>query len=113
MSASVEADLLGEPYLNGNVVRFAGKNRYETSVELNRGVFDWANGAFLATGSGYADALSGAAAAGFIPVPLWVVPSTCVPAAVLGDGAALGVNSYVLLGGRGALGDGVASLRQC
>ena len=113
VSASVEADLLGEPYLNGNVVRFAGKNRYETSVELNRGVFEWANGAFLATGAGYADALSGAAAAGFIPVPLWVVPSTCVPAAVLGDGAALGVDSYVLLGGRGALGDGVAALRQC
>ncbi|MET3975712.1 cell wall-binding repeat-containing protein [Cellulosimicrobium sp. TH-20] len=113
VSAAVEADLLDEPYLNGNVVRFAGKNRYETSVALNRDVFEWANGALLATGAGYADALAGAAAAGYIPVPLWVVPSTCVPAAVLGDGAALGVSTYVLLGGRGVLGDGVASLRQC
>ncbi|UKJ65516.1 cell wall-binding repeat-containing protein [Cellulosimicrobium cellulans] len=113
VSASIEADLLDEPYIDGAVARFAGKNRYETSVALNKDVFEWATGAFLATGSGYADALSGAAAAGYLPLPLWVVPSTCVPGAVLDDGAALGVSTYVLLGGRGVLGDGVAALNRC
>ncbi|MBM7820836.1 putative cell wall-binding protein [Cellulosimicrobium cellulans] len=113
VSAGIEADLLDEPYINGAVARFAGKNRYETSVALNQGVFEWATGAFLATGSGYADALAGAAAAGALPLPLWVVPSTCVPGGVLDDGAALGVTTYFLLGGRGALGDGVAALSRC
>lgn len=113
VSAGIEADLADEPFINGEVYRFAGKNRYETSVALNQDAYLWATGAFLATGAGYADALAGAAAAGSAPVPLWVVPSTCVPAAVLAKGDELGVGTYILLGGRGALGDGVANLRQC
>ncbi|QJW36122.1 cell wall-binding repeat-containing protein [Cellulosimicrobium protaetiae] len=113
VSAGIEADLADEPNIDGFVARYAGKNRYETSVALNQDAYLWANGAFLATGAGYADALAGAAAAGSVSVPLWVVPSSCVPGAVLTKGSELGVGTYILLGGRGALGDGVAALSRC
>jgi putative cell wall-binding protein len=96
-----------------NVVRFSGADRYATSVALNEGVFEWATGGFLATGTGFADALSGAALAGYLPLPLWVVPNTCVFQSVVTQGTQLGVTDYYLLGGPGALGAGVEELYIC
>ncbi|UKJ65515.1 cell wall-binding repeat-containing protein [Cellulosimicrobium cellulans] len=111
VTTGIEQDL-GQ-VLEDGVVRHAGKDRYETSVYVNSAVFASADEALLATGGDFADALAGAALAGSRPVPLWVVPKTCVPRLTLDEGRYLGVTRYTLLGGRGALGDGVESLDQC
>ncbi|ARU50497.1 hypothetical protein CBR64_02290 [Cellulosimicrobium cellulans] len=111
VTAGVEKDL-GTVLVDG-VARQAGRDRYETSVRVNAAVFGSADEALLATGGDFADALAGAALAGSVPMPLWVVPKTCVPKLTLGEGRYLGVTRYTLLGGRGALDDRVASLDQC
>ncbi|MBA4248582.1 MAG: hypothetical protein C0444_09870 [Microbacterium sp.] len=108
MESSLKA-ILGE----SNVVRLSGANRYETSVAINGDAFTSADTVFLATGLGFADALAGAALAGNAGAPLYVVPPTCVPPAVLTDLSALGTRFVVLLGGTGVLSTSVASLTAC
>jgi len=101
--------LLGAP----NVTRLSGADRFATSVAINEAAFASADTVYLATGFGFADALAGAPLAGIVGAPLFVVPSTCVPAAVLDQINELGALNVVLLGGTGVLGAGVASLTSC
>ena len=63
--------------------------------------------------TGYADALSGAALAGGTDSPLFVVPSNCVPQAVLDSLDDFGVTTVRLLGGVGVLSARVAALLPC
>jgi hypothetical protein len=58
---------------------------------------------YLAVGTGFADALSGAALAGSTSSPLYVVPSTCVPSGVLQEISDLGATKVVLLRGTAVL----------
>lgn len=95
------------------VQRLGGTDRYATSGAINRGLFTTAPIVYLATGSGFADALAGAALAGRDHAPLYVVPSTCVPGYVLEDLVQRGTKQVVLLGGDGVLGAAVESLTSC
>jgi hypothetical protein len=96
-----------------NVKRLAGADRYATSSAINRGSFTSAPTVYFAAGTGFADALGGAALAGRDHAPLYVVPSTCVPAYIVSDLQALGTTHRVLLGGTGVLSAGVANLTPC
>ena len=96
-----------------NVVRLAGTDRYSTSVAINAPSFDDARTVFLATGYGYADALAGGALAGVVGAPLFLVPGTCVPPAVLSEIDRLRATRIVLLGGTGSLSVGVSTLTSC
>ncbi|MER3390502.1 MAG: cell wall-binding repeat-containing protein [Microcella sp.] len=98
---------------SAQVVRLSGSDRYATSAAINVARFSSADSIFLATGLGYADALAGAALAGKNDAPLFVVPGTCVPDAVLTDVARLSASEVVLLGGTAVLTSRVASLRSC
>lgn len=98
---------------SGNVTRLAGSNRYETAVAINRASFDAADKVFLATGLSFADALAGAALAGAAPGPLFVVPPTCVPRAVIDEIVRVGADEVVLFGGPGALSNSVRDLTPC
>lgn len=112
VSAGIESGLrsfLG----SGNVTRLAGSNRYETAVAINRASFDAADKVFLATGLSFADALAGAALAGAAPGPLFVVPPTCVPRAVIDEIVRVGADEVVLFGGPGALSNSVRDLTSC
>lgn len=112
VSAGIETGLrsfLG----SGNVTRLAGSNRYETAVAINRASFDAADKVFLATGLSFADALAGAALAGAAPGPLFVVPTTCVPRAVIDEIVRVGADEVVLFGGPGALSNSVRDLVPC
>lgn len=100
--------LLGVP----NVTRLKGADRYSTSVDINTR-FTSESTAYLATGLGFADALAGAALAGNLGSPLYVVPGRCVPAAVLTDFGRLGTTKVVLLGGAGVLTNNVFNLVSC
>ncbi|MBH0023158.1 cell wall-binding repeat-containing protein [Salinibacterium sp. SWN248] len=96
-----------------SVVRYSGANRYSTSDAINSGSFSVAPKAFFAVGTGFADALAGAALAGISSAPLYVVPGNCVPDYVVSNLNDYDTTNRVLLGGTGALGSGVAYMTPC
>ncbi len=109
-------DALGVQFTPAKVTRLAGDDRYATSAAINKFAFGPSSGVttvYLAVGTGYADALAGAALAGKVNAPLYVVPATCVPNAVLQDIGSLGATKIVLLGGTGSLADSVFALTPC
>ncbi|WP_354500234.1 carboxypeptidase regulatory-like domain-containing protein [Mycetocola sp. 2940] len=95
------------------VSRLGGADRYETSGAINRASFTDSDFVYLAVGTGYADALAGAALAGKNKAPLYTVQGHCVPPYVIADIASLGATKVVLLGGVNALGVGVKTLTPC
>ncbi|PPH26371.1 hypothetical protein C5C31_00785 [Rathayibacter rathayi] len=95
------------------ITRIGGVDRYDTSEQLNRAAFSSAKTVFLATGENFPDALAGATAAGYSTSPLFAVPPTCVPRAVLTDIATSGAKRVVLLGGPTTLSEEVARLTPC
>ena len=100
-------------YLIDSVVRLNGADRYQTSIAINRDGFSTASRVFLATGSTFPDALAGAALAGTLDAPLFVVPSTCVPSEVLAEIGQLKASRVTLLGGPAALAPSVQALQPC
>jgi putative cell wall-binding protein len=110
VSTAVETSLRG---MVSSVIRAAGADRYSTSRAINREAFASAPVAYFAVGTGFADALAGAALAGREHAPLYVVPSTCVPQATIADVQAFATTGRVLLGGQSALGSGVENLIPC
>lgn len=93
--------------------RRSGADRYATSVSINAATFVNAETVFLATGLGFADALAGAVVASLDPGPLFVVPRTCVPLAVLTEIDQLDAVAVTLFGGAGVLTPAVESLTPC
>lgn len=93
--------------------RLGGADRYQTSVEVSRGQWTEADYAFLATGSGFADALAGGPLAGKLGVPLFLSAQSCVPQSVVGELVRLNVNLVYILGGEGTLSTNVADLVPC
>ena len=96
-----------------SVVRNAGADRYATAIAINEYAFSSETRAFLATGEGFADALTGAAMAATFGNPLYTSPTACMPAATLGSIEGLGVGTLVLLGGTGSLSIAVENLDLC
>lgn len=85
------------------VTRFGGADRYETSLLINRAVWDAELGsssvyAFLTNGRKFPDALSGAPLAGLLGAPMYVVPPACTPDEMQQHVADLGVYEAFLLG---------------
>lgn len=111
VSSGIESSLKGI----ATVTRAGGSDRYATAVAVNKVAFDAAaSRAFIATGMGYADALTGAALAGSLGAPLYASRSNCVPNAAYDDFASrLAVNQVTLLGGTGVLNNSVAQLKTC
>lgn len=95
------------------VTRLGGADRYATAAAINRDAFPTATRAFIAVGTGFADALSGAALAGLRGAPLHLASATCVPAAAMQHLASAGVSSVTLLGGTGVLSSAVHRLTPC
>lgn len=95
------------------VKRLSGGDRYVTSNEVNRGTYLTAPVAYLARGTDYPDALSGAALAARDSAPLFIVPGNCVPAAILTSLRDMGTTSLVLLGGPASLTENVENLVEC
>jgi len=112
VSEAIE-DALGLVVGPTNVTRLSGVDRYATSVAINNARFTTTPTVFLATGLGFADALAGAALAGGVGAPLYVVPGTCVPAPVIAELNRLQTTQVVLLGGTGVLTVDVANLIRC
>ncbi|HEY0248881.1 MAG TPA: cell wall-binding repeat-containing protein [Gryllotalpicola sp.] len=95
------------------VTRIAGQDRFLTSNAIAAKYFPKTANAYLTTGTGWADALTGSVAAARANAPLMVVWPNCVP---YYDGQTLlkaGVTSVKLLGGTASLTNDVAKLAVC
>ncbi|MEO7664104.1 MAG: glycosyl hydrolase family 18 protein, partial [Candidatus Limnocylindrales bacterium] len=92
------------------VTRLGGADRYATAVAVSRATF--APGVpvvYLATGSGYADALAGAPVAGMQKGPILLVTSTAIPAVVATELSRLKPARIVILGGTSVVSSQAAS----
>jgi putative cell wall-binding protein len=97
-------------YTTGSVSRLAGADRYATAAAISAATFSPGVGAaYIATGSGFADALAGAAAAGRGHDPILLVPPGTVPASVSEELGRLRPQSVIILGGPAAVSDAAAA----
>ena len=112
VSAAMAQSLGALPGVN-TVLRHSGANRYSTSNAINDASFSTVPEVYFAVGTGFADAVSGAALAGFNSAPLYIVPTNCVPDYVITALEGYGTTAHVLLGGSSVLGSGVAYLAPC
>lgn len=112
VSAGIESQL-GSLFGAGNVARYGGADRYDTSAAINGSGFESADTVYFATGKNFPDALSGAAAAGAQGAPLYIVGTSCVPKAALQAVIDLGATKVVVLGGTGVLTTNVARYNNC
>jgi putative cell wall-binding protein len=97
-------------YTTGTVTRLSGADRYETAVAISAATF--ASGvpiAYIATGTNYPDALSGAAAAAGGPGPILLVPGSTIPTSVATELTRLKPGRIVILGGTAVVSSGVAT----
>ncbi|GAA3874408.1 hypothetical protein GCM10022381_16500 [Leifsonia kafniensis] len=94
------------------VARFWGADRYVTASEINK-VFGTSDRLYLATGTGFADALSGAALAGLNDSPLYVTTPDCLQEATTWGIVSKAATEVTLLGGPDVLSRGIASLTSC
>lgn len=107
----VEASLVAIP--GATVVRHAGTDRYVTSRLVNSDAIADSEFAFLASGLNYPDALAGAAYAGSIDAPLFLIPAGCVPVDVLNELDKMRVARVNVLGGPDVVSVAVENLRPC
>ncbi|NYD68392.1 cell wall-binding repeat-containing protein [Agromyces atrinae] len=111
VSKRIETDLTGRGYA---VQRLEGADRYATSARINAVDFPGSvPRVYFATGTGFADALAGAAVAAASKSPLYVVLPTCVPQSVRGALATGSTRDVFLIGGPGALSPAVEKLTRC
>ncbi len=99
VSAAVESQLGGYA---GEVLRVAGANRYQTAVEISRFGFPTdgsADTVVIATGLGYADALTGGPAAAALNGPLLLTETGHLPATVRAEIERLDPERILVLGG--------------
>jgi surface antigen/putative cell wall-binding protein len=110
--ASVGADVASRlgAFTGGGVTRVAGVDRYETSAAISATGF--APGrpvVYVASGSNFPDALSGAAVAGSGGAPVLLVPADGIPAAIATELTRLKPGKIVVLGGESSVGASVVT----
>ena len=112
ISEGVEGDL--RP-ISAKVRRFSGNDRFDTNQMLN-GAYrssPYVALSFLANGSGFADALAGAAAAAAYGAPIYLSRQSCIPRGALYTLDAWDWDRVILLGGEPSLSSSVANLESC
>ena len=85
------------------VDRIFGSGRYATNAAMVNATFPPSTSAFIASGEDYPDALAGAARAGSLGVPLYIVPGSCIPQDVADSIVDRGATNLTVLGGPAAI----------
>jgi putative cell wall-binding protein len=112
VSSSIESglkSLLG----SSRVKRLSGSDRVFTAIAVNEEIFGTVDDAYLASGSGFADALSGGPLAASKGAPLYLAGANCINYWSLEGVRSHQAARLTLLGGTGVLGSGVAKLKTC
>ncbi|WP_347350305.1 cell wall-binding repeat-containing protein [Intrasporangium sp.] len=92
-----------------SVVRLSGSDRYATATAVSRRGWSSASTVFLASGAGFADALSGGAAAAHEGVPLLLTQPSRLTGTTRTELARLKPSRVYVLGGTGAVSDAALS----
>ncbi|NCD20443.1 MAG: cell wall-binding repeat-containing protein [Actinobacteria bacterium] len=94
-----------EEFIFAQVLRVAGADRYETSAQLSSLAYQHrtADTVYLASGSGFADAVAGAPVAGMNDSPILLVDGDRPTQAVCNEVSRLEARHVVALGGTGAV----------
>lgn len=95
------------------VERISGADRFEAAANIAERHFPNAQRAYVATGLGFADALSGGAAAGALGAPLLTAMPSCVPGSARDALVGQQPDDIVLLGGLATLSPTVAGFYSC
>lgn len=96
------------------VARAAGIDRYATAIEVNRQTFGAPSGdVFVASGFGFADALSISVYAAQQGKPLYLSVPYCAPDSVRSTLSSASVTTLTLVGGAGSIGASVGRLDTC
>jgi putative cell wall-binding protein len=98
---------------SATVTRTAGVDRYATAASIAATAFPTASSVFIASGLGFADALTGGPVAGTHGAPLLLAEPTCLPKATAGEITTLDPATATILGGTATLSAGVASMTTC
>lgn len=93
--------------------RYSGTSRYDTSAEVVKAVFGTRTETYWATGEDFADALTGAAAAGSQGIPLLISRPDCVPTAIYKVNDQVTSGQTYLLGGAGVLSEEIQLGNEC
>ncbi|MBA4246784.1 MAG: hypothetical protein C0444_00600 [Microbacterium sp.] len=110
VSAGIASQIAG---LGVSVDRLQGPSRYETALAIADEFFPQREFSYIATGTGFADALAIGWLASVQQVPITLSRPTCVPLAVLDNIHDSLIGEYSLVGGTGAVSDDVRSLVPC
>lgn len=98
----------GEVPLQDGTTRLSGPTRYETSVKISQSTFTApVSAVYVATGKAYPDALAGGPVASRAGAPVLLVDPGSVPAVVRSELRRLAPEKIFVLGGTGAVSDGV------
>ncbi|PII84838.1 hypothetical protein BMH32_13875 [Leucobacter sp. OLJS4] len=96
---------------SAKVARHSGADRYATSAAIGKVWHTKSGTVYLATGAGFADALTGAAVAGGKPGPVLLVRPGCVPQPVAGVLGEIAPQAGYVLGGSGVVSERVLTNR--
>ena len=97
---------------SGNVIRLAGADRYETAAMAVDDAFPSASAVMVATGQNFPDAISGAAAAAHIGIPILLVQFEAIPPATAAQLDQLNPGQIFVLGGPAAISESVRTQLQ-
>ncbi|WP_054681041.1 cell wall-binding repeat-containing protein [Microbacterium sp. No. 7] len=90
-----------------DVWRLAGANRYDTAVAVSEVYPDGAPAVFIASGEGFPDALSAAAAAAYLSSPLLLTRRDALPENAVAEIARHRPQTIVVVGGEGTISNAV------
>ncbi|QIZ98891.1 cell wall-binding repeat-containing protein [Leifsonia sp. PS1209] len=108
INTSVEAAL--KSYTSGSVTRISGDDRYITSAKVSQANFaPGVAAAYIAVGTNFPDALSGAPVAGIANAPVLLTQSTAIPQSIAAELTRLKPKKIVILGGSAAVSASVAA----
>jgi len=93
------ADNLPESQESLNIIRIAGTDRFNTSLEISKRTFESSKTAIIASGENFADALVGASLVTQIDVPILLVDGSSLKEEVKNELSRLKVEHVYILGG--------------
>lgn len=109
ISSAVASAAVASTGVTTSTQRLAGADRFSTAVEISKATFKISGVpvVYVASGASFADALAGAAAAGYRGGPVLLTDSRTVPASVLAEVKRLRPHWIVVLGGPTVVSDAV------
>lgn len=108
-TAVLAAVVPAEATLTASSNRIAGPDRYATAALVAEATFEQAPVALLANGRSYADGLSASYLSGGLAAPLLLTEVDALPDGVIDAFGRLGTERVVIVGGSGAVSDGVVA----